>query len=152
MTVRISPSGFDPLEQLRSYQDGFGERMRQIGAAATFVGSMRDFNQGDAVESMYLEHYPGMTEAHLESQVSSALERWQLNDVLIVHRVGQVWPGDAIVLVAVWSAHRAHAFEACRQLMENLKSAAPLWKKEKTASGERWVTSNTPGSTAEITE
>ncbi len=150
MKVRITPQPFDPLDEIRAVQEGFGARARSIGAAATFVGSMRDFNDGAAVESMVLEHYPGMTEAHLERLAAAALERWELDDILIVHRVGEVRPADPIVLVAVWSAHRAHAFESCRHVMEELKSSAPLWKKEKSDSGERWVANNTPGSSADF--
>jgi len=150
MTIRILTECFDPLAEIRAYQDGFGERLRRIGAAASFIGSMRDFNADIAVESMVLEHYPGMTERHLESIAQLALERWQLDDVLVVHRVGEVWPGDALVLVAVWSAHRAHAFESCRHIMEDLKSNAPFWKKELTATGETWVATNTPGQTTDF--
>jgi molybdopterin synthase catalytic subunit len=150
MTIRILTECFDPLAEIRAYQDGFGERLRRIGAAASFIGSMRDFNADIAVESMVLEHYPGMTERHLESIAQLALERWQLDDVLVVHRVGEVWPGDALVLVAVWSAHRAHAFESCRHIMEDLKSNAPFWKKERTATGETWVATNTPGQTTDF--
>ncbi len=148
MAVRIVAQAFDPLDELRACRDALGARQRAIGAHASFVGSMRDFNEGDEVESMLLEHYPGMTERHLESIVSAARERWKLDEVLVVHRVGEVRPGDAIVLVAVWSAHRAHAFESCRHIMEDLKSNAPFWKKEQTASGSRWVSNNTPGTTA----
>jgi molybdopterin synthase catalytic subunit len=150
MSVRICPEPFDPLDELRAAERALGERRRRIGAAATFVGSMRDFNEGEPVESMWLEHYPGMTERHLEGLVTAAVERWQLDHALIVHRVGEVHPGDPIVLVAVWSAHRAHAFESCRHLMEELKSTAPFWKKERAATGARWVANNTPGSSAEF--
>ena len=129
-------------------EDALGERRRRIGAAATFIGSMRDFNEGESVASMWLEHYPGMTEKHLAAIEAEARTRWGLDEVLIVHRVGAVSPGDPIVLVAVWSAHRAHAFEFCRHITEALKSNAPFWKKEQTAHGERWVTNNTPGTSA----
>ena len=148
MAVRIVAEPFEPLDQLRAAEAALGERRRSIGAAATFVGSMRDFNDGDAVESMELEHYPGMTEQHVEGLVAEARKRWGLDEVLVVHRVGTVYPGDPIVLVAVWSAHRAHAFESCRHIMEALKSSAPFWKKERTVEGARWVTTNTPGTTA----
>ncbi|MEQ8233574.1 MAG: molybdenum cofactor biosynthesis protein MoaE [Gammaproteobacteria bacterium] len=150
MKILVTPAPFDPLDELRAFETALGERRRQIGAAATFVGSMRDFNDGSAVESMVLEHYPGMTEQHLERIAEEAQARWQLDDVLVVHRVGEVHPGDAIVLVAVWSAHRAHAFESCRHIMEDLKSRAPFWKQERTASGQRWVSGNTPGSSDEF--
>lgn len=150
MTVIIAPQAFDPLAELARAQEALGERRRSVGASATFVGSMRDFNEDARVESMTLEHYPGMTERQLEQLAADARERWQLDDILIVHRVGEVTPGDAIVLVAVWSAHRAHAFESCRHVMEVLKSSAPFWKKERTTAGERWVSNNTPGTTAEF--
>ncbi|MGR8920253.1 MAG: molybdenum cofactor biosynthesis protein MoaE [Gammaproteobacteria bacterium] len=146
MDVRITAEAFDPLEEIRRAEQAMGEGRRRVGAQASFVGSMRDFNDGAAVESMLLEHYPGMTERHLEAIAAEAAKRWGLDDVLLVHRVGEVRPGDAIVLVAVWSAHRAHAFESCRHIMEDLKSRAPFWKKEQTADGDRWVSNNTPGS------
>ena len=152
MAVQILAEPYEPLVLVGEHEKAFGERRNKIGAAATFVGSMRDFNEGDAVTSMVLEHYPGMTEQHLEAIAEDARQRWQLDDVLIAHRVGEVFPGDAIVLVAVWSAHRAHAFESCRHIMEDLKSRAPFWKKERTADGERWVANNTPGSTAEFAD
>jgi molybdopterin synthase catalytic subunit len=145
MTIRISAEPFDPLEEIRAHQDRIGERMRRIGASAIFIGSTRDFNEGEQVDSMTLEHYPGMTEKHLEKIAEKAVSRWKLDDLLIVHRVGELVPGDPIVLVAVWSAHRAHAFESCRWIMEDLKSSAPFWKKEQAASGDRWVAGNTAG-------
>lgn len=152
MHVRVADQPFDPLDEIRAYQQGMGERFARIGACATFVGSMRDFNEGERVESMLLEHYPGMTDKHLERIACEAQRRWQLDDVLIVHRCGEVTPGDPIVLVAVWSAHRAHAFESCRFVMEDLKSSAPFWKKERVASGERWVSNNTPGRSEQFTD
>ncbi|MCG6864483.1 MAG: molybdenum cofactor biosynthesis protein MoaE, partial [Thiogranum sp.] len=117
----------------------------QFGATAVFVGTMREFSAGDNVQSMVLEHYPGMTEKHLEKICGQARTRWELNDSLIVHRVGELHPGDPIVLVAVWSAHRKAAFEASRWLMEELKTQAPFWKKEQLADASRWVEKNTPG-------
>nr|WP_255722456.1 molybdenum cofactor biosynthesis protein MoaE [Ectothiorhodospira lacustris] len=118
----------------------------QFGATAVFVGTMRDFNEGDDVQAMTLEHYPGMTERQLEAIEQEAREQWPLEDVLIAHRVGRVHPGDPIVLTAVWSAHRQAAFESCRFLMEALKSRAPFWKQERLQSGQnRWVKSSTPG-------
>jgi len=107
---------------------------------------MRDFNEGDDVTGMTLEHYPGMTEAQLQMIIDEACEQWILDDVLIVHRVGPLLPGDPIVLVACWSAHRAAAFDACRHLMEALKSRAPFWKKETLKDqSDRWVEKNTDG-------
>jgi molybdopterin synthase catalytic subunit len=119
----------------------------KYGATAMFVGTMRDFNEGDSVTSMVLEHYPGMTEKYLEKLCEQAADRWDILDALIVHRVGKVNPNDTIVLVSVWSTHRADAFEVCRFLMEDLKSRAPFWKKEHLVEGSRWVEKNTPGET-----
>lgn len=117
----------------------------QYGATAVFVGTMRDFNEGDDVKGMELEHYPGMTENYLKTLSQEASKRWSIIDSLIIHRVGELQPNDPIVLVAVWSAHRKDAFEASRYLMEELKSRAPFWKKEFLADGHRWVEQNTPG-------
>ena len=145
MTVLISDHAFDPWSYLAEYQRERVGQAAQTGATAVFVGSMRDFNAGDTVSGMFLEHYPGMTESYLEKISQEAVQRWDLNDSLIVHRVGELCPGELIVLVAVWSAHRKAAFEASRWLMEELKSKAPLWKKEQLAEGSRWVERNTPG-------
>ena len=143
MLVQLRTDVFDPYQELASYQQSVAAG--QYGATAVFVGSMRDFNEGDDVEKMWLEHYPGMTEKYLEKIASEAMDKWQLLDAMIIHRVGEVNPNDAIVLVAVWSAHRAAAFEASRYLMEELKSRAPFWKKEQLdESASRWVEKNTP--------
>lgn len=112
-----------------------------MGALASFVGMMRDFNDGSAVQSMFLEHYPGMTEKALQAIVSDSRQRWELGDVVLVHRVGQIKPAEPIVLVAVTSAHRHAAFDACQFIMDTLKTRAPFWKKEQTEQGERWVES-----------
>ena len=150
MSVLICPEPFDPFAAIRLHQAALGARLRSIGALASFIGSMRDFNEGEAVEAMFLDHYPGMTDKHLERIAAQAIAKWSLDDVLIVHRVGELRPGDPIVLVATWSAHRAHAFESCRAVMEELKSTAPFWKKEHSASGARWVANNTPASSAQF--
>ena len=143
--VIILPEAFDPWQQLQVYQSSHLEA-GQFGATATFVGTMRDFNEGDNVAGMTLEHYPGMTEAELGKINTEALQRWPLDDILIVHRVGNILPGEPIVLVACWSAHRAAAFDACRHLMEALKSRAPFWKKETlNDDSKRWVEKNTDG-------
>lgn len=116
----------------------------KIGAAAVFVGTMRDFNEAADITGMELEHFPGMTEKYLQKIVEEAIVRWKLNDALIVHRVGPVAVDDSIVLVAAWSARRAAAFDAARYLIEELKSRAPFWKKERFGSGDQhWVESNT---------
>ena len=145
MTVEILDRAFDPWHYLAEYRNKGVQRTGQFGATAVFVGTMRDFNQDEPVQGMVLEHYPGMTESHLEKISREAVRRWDLIDSLIVHRVGELLPGEPIVLVAVWSAHRKAAFEASRYLMEELKSKAPFWKKERLEEGARWVERNTPG-------
>lgn len=111
----------------------------QIGAIACFVGTVRDLNQGDTVSSMFLEYYPGMTEKSLEAIAQKAIERWKLESVSIVHRVGLLEPLDQIVAVATASAHRQDAFESCQFVMDFLKTEAPFWKKEQMADQTRWV-------------
>lgn len=112
----------------------------RVGAVATFVGTVRDRHGGQAgVRALELEHYPGMTEAALEAMIDEAQRRFDILGARIVHRVGRLAPTDQIVLVAVTSAHRAQALEACAFLMDYLKTQAPFWKKENTAEGERWV-------------
>jgi len=145
MKVEILDTSFDPWSYLGDYERARAGAAAQYGATSVFVGTMRDFNAGDAVSGMTLEHYPGMTESCLEKISREAASRWDLLDSLIVHRVGELSPGQPIVLVAVWSAHRKAAFEASRYLMEQLKSTAPFWKKEQLEDGARWVESNTPG-------
>ncbi|XKE47189.1 molybdopterin synthase catalytic subunit MoaE [Halomonas organivorans] len=110
-----------------------------IGAVVSFTGLVRDFNERPEVQALSLEHYPGMTEAALEEIVTEAEARWPLQGVRVIHRVGRLAPGDPIVLVVVASAHRRAAFEACDFIMDYLKTRAPFWKKEHTASGEYWV-------------
>jgi molybdopterin synthase catalytic subunit len=111
----------------------------QVGAVATFVGTVRDRSDGTRVDAMELEHYPGMTERAIEAMVDQARRRFDIRGVRIVHRVGPLRPGDQIVLVAVTSAHRHEAFQACEFLMDYLKTQAPFWKKETTPDGARWV-------------
>jgi molybdopterin synthase catalytic subunit len=135
MTVRIQTAGFDvsaEIEKLRLDN-------RKIGAVASFVGVVRDVNDGDAIAGMTLEHYPGMTEHSIEEIITQARGRWQIMDALVVHRVGTLRPTDQIVLVVVTSGHRGDAFAACEFIMDYLKTRAPFWKKEVTAKGERWV-------------
>ena len=142
MLIEIRDSAFEPYQRLLDYQADAGFAGK-FGATAVFVGSMREFNQGDDVEAMLLEHYPGMTEKYLNKISEEAAQKWDILDSLIVHRVGEMLPNDPIVLVAVWSAHRAAAFDASRYLMEELKSRAPFWKKESLAENARWVEKNT---------
>ena len=143
--VQIKPAPFDPWQLTRQFQES---RLTtgDFGATASFVGTMRDFNENDDVQAMTLEHYPGMTESQLQAIIDEAQQQWPLLESLIVHRVGNISPGDPIVLVVCWSAHRAAAFDACRFLMEALKSRAPFWKKETLAdNSQRWVEKNTDG-------
>jgi molybdopterin synthase catalytic subunit len=142
MEVRLLAQGFDPFRTLADYQETMARR-GHFGASAVFVGSMRDFNEGKEVQRMWLEHYPGMTERYLRQISDEALRRWELMDTLVVHRCGDLRPGDPIVLVAVWAAHRGPAFEACRYLIEELKARAPFWKREVLPEGQRWVGRNT---------
>lgn len=144
MQVQLREHEFDPWHEVADHQS---QRLDagKYGATVVFIGTMRDYNEGDAVSGMTLEHYPEMTERHLRAIAEKAISQWDLIDVLILHRVGNVVPDEPIVLVAVWSAHRAAAYDANRFIMEDLKSKAPFWKKEQTASGARWVERNTPG-------
>lgn len=144
MAVEIRQDVFDPGAEVLRYQERLGATAK-YGATVTFVGTMRDYNDGQTVRRMTLEHYPGMTEKHLQAISDEARRRWDVLDTLIIHRVGEVLPDQPIVLVAVWSAHRAAAFDACRYLIEELKNRAPFWKKEQLQSGARWVEQNTPG-------
>ncbi|NOT85963.1 MAG: molybdenum cofactor biosynthesis protein MoaE [Methylococcaceae bacterium] len=144
--IKLCATPLDPWQELQSHQATATHLTGQYGATSIFVGTMRDFNQGDAVKGMMLEHYPGMTEKVLANIVATAERQWAMLDCLIVHRIGMVRPDQPIVLVAVWSAHRGDAFDACRAIMEALKSTAPFWKKEQLESNRsRWVNSNSNG-------
>jgi len=129
---------FEPFD-ICAVQDELRADNPAIGAVVSFVGLMRDLNAGDSVEAMTLEHYPGMTEKALEKIVEEADQRWDLMGIRVVHRVGEMKPLDPIVIVAVASAHRGEAFQACEFVIDYLKTRAPFWKKEKTPHGERWV-------------
>ena len=111
----------------------------KIGAVCSFVGLVRDVNDGDAVSTLTLEHYPGMTERALEKIVADAIGRWEVMAATVIHRVGELKPLDQIVLVIVASGHRGDAFHACEFIMDYLKTEAPFWKKESTPDGARWV-------------
>ncbi|MGR8947387.1 MAG: molybdenum cofactor biosynthesis protein MoaE [Gammaproteobacteria bacterium] len=145
MKIYILEQALSPYQLLAEHEKANAGLRGKAGATASFVGTMRDNNEDDAVTAMTLEHYPQMTEKHLEKIAERANARWELLDVLIAHRVGDLTPGDPIVLVAAWSKHRKDAFEASRFIMEDLKSQAPFWKKEKLIGGDRWVKKNTPG-------
>jgi molybdopterin synthase catalytic subunit len=135
VTVRIQTAPFDAQAEADALRRGDHD----VGAVVSFVGTVRDVNDGDAVTTLELEHYPGMTEKALEAIEAEARERFDVRGVVIVHRVGPLAPGDPIVLVVVTSAHRGAAFDACRFVMDYLKTRAPFWKKERTPKGERWV-------------
>jgi molybdopterin synthase catalytic subunit len=137
--VRVQAEDFDTGRELESLTKGRVD----VGAVASFVGLVRDANDGTAVSSMTLEHYPGMTEKALEDICAQAMARWDLIDTLVVHRVGALQPGDRIVLVGVSSAHRGEAFAACEFIMDYLKTRAPFWKREQTPQGARWVEART---------
>lgn len=140
--IELRDSEFDPWAELKAYEKTLSHG--QYGACCNFVGSMRDFNEGDVVSKMTLEHYPGMTEKFLQTICDEAKQKWSILDCLIIHRVGDIHPNDSIVLTAAWSAHRGESFAACRYLIEELKHRAPFWKKENTNKGDRWVSENTP--------
>ena len=134
-TVRVQQEDFDVGREL----DTLMRDRVDVGAVASFVGLVRDLNDGHAIRGMTLEHYPGMTEKSLEDICAEAHARWKLLDSLVIHRVGSLAPGDRIVLVGVSSAHRGDAFEACEFIMDYLKTRAPFWKREDTPEGSRWV-------------
>ncbi|AOF54400.1 molybdenum cofactor biosynthesis protein MoaE [Rodentibacter caecimuris] len=119
-----------------------------VGAVVIFVGKVRDLNLGDDVSSLYLEHYPAMTEKALQEIVSEAKQRWDIQRIAVVHRVGLLHTGDEIVLVGVASAHRGDAYRANEFIMDYLKSKAPFWKKEQTNRGERWIEARDSDKTA----
>jgi molybdopterin synthase catalytic subunit len=139
MTVRVQTEDFDVGREIALIRQGNA----QVGAVATFVGVVREMNDGSAVAGMELEHYPGMTEKAIGEIIEQAKARWNIFDVLVVHRVGSLKPLDQIVLVVVSSAHRGEAFAACEFVMDYLKTRAPFWKKEQTPEGARWVESRT---------
>jgi len=135
VTVRVQEADFDVGVELAALRADDA----RVGALASFLGLVRDINDGASVSGMTLEHYPGMTEKSLEAIVAEARQRWDIYDALVIHRVGPLKPCDQIVLVAVTSAHRGEAFAACEFIMDYLKTQAPFWKKEATADGGRWV-------------
>ncbi|CAN7362561.1 molybdenum cofactor biosynthesis protein MoaE [Trinickia sp. LjRoot230] len=135
MIVRVQTADFDLTAEVSALR----ARNPKVGAVACFVGTVRDLNEGDMVAAMELEHYPGMTEKSLEAIAMEAQQRWPGSEVLIVHRVGKLYPLDQIVLAAASASHRHEAFAACEFVMDYLKTQAPFWKKETTPTGARWV-------------
>lgn len=136
MKIRVQSEDFDLGQEVAVIR----QNNPQAGALVSFLGVVREFNENQAITGMTLEHYPGMTEKQLEKIVLEAKQRWQIDDSLIIHRIGKLLPNDQIVLVVVASAHRQDAFLACEFMMDFLKTQAPFWKKEQTADCEQWVT------------
>ena len=135
MPVRIQTSDFDAGREIAALRAGDA----RVGAVASFIGTVRDLSDTAAVSGLTLEHYPGMTEKALEDILADARTRFDIFAALVIHRVGELKPTDQIVLVVVTSAHRGDAFDACRFLMDYLKTKAPFWKRESTTAGDRWV-------------
>ena len=133
--VRVQTGDFDVAAETAALREGD----REIGAVVSFVGVVRDRNDGAAVSQLTLEHYPGMTERAIEAMVDATLERFDVRAARVVHRIGPLQPLDRIVFVTVSAAHRGAAFQACEYLMDYLKTQAPFWKKEETPDGPRWV-------------
>ncbi len=138
MPAILLDKAFNPWDEIQRFQRQHLQS-GHYGATACFVGTMRDFNIDDSVTQMTLEHYPEMTQHFLDTLCTQSCEKFDLDNCLVIHRYGDIYPGEPIVLTVAWSIHRAQAFDACRCLMEELKSHAPFWKKEVTEKGERWV-------------
>ena len=139
MKIEILNEKFDPWQAIVEYKRNQLQNNSKIGASSVFLGTMRDFNDDEEVESMELEHYEGMTEKYLSDIVDKAIKKHKIIDGLVIHRIGVLKPTDPIVVVATWSEHRDNAFNATREIMESLKSDAPFWKKENTNKGFKWV-------------
>jgi molybdopterin synthase catalytic subunit len=133
--VKVQAQDFDVSAEIAALRQGDA----RVGAVASFIGTVRDINVGEAVSTLTLEHYPGMTERSLEDIAQRAHQRFDIYQCLIIHRFGELKPCDQIVLVTVTSAHRGEAFKACEFVMDYLKTEAPFWKKEQTPQGARWV-------------
>ena len=135
MTVRVQTEDFDAGREIATLREG----NPAVGAIASFIGVVRDVNEGGRVAEMTLEHYPGMTEKSIVEIIDQAKSRWNIIDALVIHRIGLLRPTDQIVLVVVAGAHRGEAFAACEFIMDYLKTQAPFWKKERTPDGAHWV-------------
>jgi molybdopterin synthase catalytic subunit len=133
--IKIQENDFDISAEIAALRKGDP----RVGAVVSFLGTVRDMNDGSQVKAMTLEHYPGMTEKALQEILDQAKSRWDIHNTLVIHRIGPLLPEDQIVLVAVTSAHRREAFAACEFIMDYLKTAAPFWKKEDASDGARWV-------------
>jgi len=135
LNIRIQEKDFDVSAEITALRKGDP----RVGAVVSFLGTVRDMNEGSQVKELTLEHYSGMTEKALQEILDQAKSRWDIYESLVIHRIGPLLPEDQIVLVAVTSAHRGEAFAACEFIMDYLKTAAPFWKKEDTPDGARWV-------------
>ena len=135
MSISIQQNDFDHAAEL----DALRRQSTETGALVSFAGLVRDFSDGDGIERIYLEHYPGMSEKALARIVAEAKQRWSLLGVRVIHRIGELGPGEQIVLVATASQHRADAFAACEFIIDYLKTDAPFWKREQTRHGTRWL-------------
>ncbi len=133
--VTIQTEDFDVTAEMAALR----AQDKRVGAVCSFIGTVRDRNDGQSVSAMELEHYPGMTEQSIEQMIDEAFRRFDIYGARVIHRVGPLQPLDQIVLVAVTSAHRGESFQACEFLMDYLKTQAPFWKKEQTPDGARWV-------------
>ena len=135
MRVQVQQADFDLTTEIAALRHARPD----LGAVVAFIGLVRDMNAGSAVTELTLEHYPAMTQKALEAIATQAKHRWDIQDVVVIHRVGRLIPSDQIVLVAVAGAHRGPAFQACEFIMDYLKTQAPFWKKEQTPQGAHWV-------------
>ena len=144
MPVRVQTEDFDAGAEINLMRLS----RKDTGAIVSFVGQVRDINDGSHVSGLILEHYPGMTEKALQTIIDQAKQRWNIFDALIIHRVGELQPMDQIVLVLVTGSHRGEAFAACEFIMDYLKTEAPFWKKEQTSAGDRWVEARASDDTA----
>ena len=135
MSVLIQEDDFDLASELTALRSGNSK----VGAMVSFVGLVRDFSHNETIESIYLEYYPGMTEKALNKIIVEATQRWSLINVRVIHRIGQLFANDQIVLVATTALHRGEAFAGCEFIIDYLKTAAPFWKKEQTSEGSQWL-------------
>jgi len=144
VTIRIQQSDFDVAQEIAALTEGRSD----VGAVVSFTGICRGSEDGTAIAALTLEHYPGMAEAEITRHAETAMSRWELSGIRVIHRVGRITPGENIVLVVTGSKHRQAAFEAAEFLMDYLKANAPFWKREETPQGARWVEARSSDETA----
>lgn len=143
--ISLRDRPFEPYAELTAFSAQLGDERHLYGAESHFIGTMRNVNEGDAVSTLWLEHYPGMTEREIARIVKEERSQLSFGPALVIHRIGKLEPGEPIVLIALFSAHRRAALDGTQRVIERLKHEAPFWKKEQTSEGERWVASNTKG-------